>query len=136
MNGARESKEVLILAFLGGLVVIRVGGKDAIYATDLLEARGHPEQNAGGVVGAPSPDRDASRGGVNDDVDGVEPLVFLERRRFAGGTAGHQKIDAGVDLPIHQSAQSLLIDRKVRVRPERRHECRATSSCFHHRRVY
>ncbi len=48
---------------------------------------------------------DAPGGDFNGDVDHAQPFFVTERRRFAGGAAGHQKIDAGLDLPRHQIAQ-------------------------------
>ncbi len=45
-------------------------------------------------MGAATPDGDAACSGLDDDADGVEPLIFFKRGGFAGGSAGHEKVDA------------------------------------------
>jgi hypothetical protein len=42
----------------------------------------------------------AARCSIGYYSDCEEPLILIERRGFARGTAGHEKVDARVDLPI------------------------------------
>jgi hypothetical protein len=43
-------------------------------------------------------------------VDDVEPLIARECWSLAGGAAGNEEVDAGVDLPRDQVAQSGVVD--------------------------
>ena len=137
MNHLGQGQEVPVLAFLSGLVVVGIGGEDAMDAADLAEPLGEPQQGPGRIVCAARPYRDSSRSCIDDDLDRLEPLIFVERCRFAGRTASHQKVDTGADLPIDECAQSRLIDRtSCSVRQKRRDERCATSYRFHYREVY
>ncbi len=68
-----------------------------------------------GVVAARAGEhRDLAVGFFDRDLDHAQMLVAGERRALAGGAAGHQKIDAGLDLPADQRAQRRLIERADR----------------------
>ena len=58
-------------------------------------------------------DGHASGHDFDGDVDDPQPLVVRKSRSLAGGAAGNQKINSGLDLPCHQVAQGGLVDGAV-----------------------
>ena len=44
------------------------------------------------------------------DLDDAQVFGAAQRGAFAGGAAGHQEIDPGVDLPAHQPAQRRFVE--------------------------
>ena len=55
----------------------------------------------------------AASGGLHDDADGTQPLVFFQCGGLASGTAGDEEVDAGFDLPVDQRTQGGLVDGAV-----------------------
>jgi hypothetical protein len=62
---------------------------------------------------------------TSDDLDHTAVLVDRHRRRLARASARHEKMDALGDLPVHERAQRVLVERRVVV--ERRHQCRTAT---------
>ena len=52
------------------------------------------------------------------DFHDAQMLSLAERGIFAGGAAGHQKINSRIDLAAHQPAQSRLVERRDRAEME------------------
>ena len=48
---------------------------------------------------------------LDDDLDDAQALGGGERRRLAGRAAGHEKVNAGVDLPPCQPPHARLVQR-------------------------
>jgi len=94
IDSAREGDEVLVLAFLAGLVVVRVGRQNGAEARDALDQSSLADERLGGVVRAATPHRNTPGSGFDDDADGVKPLIFFKSSGFAGGAASHDKVNA------------------------------------------
>ena len=63
----------------------------------------------------------------------AQPLVMRQRRRLAGGAAGHKKVDARLNLPAHQFAQGRFIQAAILF--EGSDESGAATTQFHWRRI-
>ena len=131
VNGFSEGQKVLELALLGGLVVVGIGGEHGVDAAHLAEAAGEAQQRARGVVGAAGPHRHTAGRGLGYDAQRQQPFLFVQRGRLACGPAGHQKVDAGVDLPVHQRPERRFIDRSIR--PKGRNDSCTATRGFHDR---
>src|ERR1700691_1234885 len=57
--------------------------------------------------------RRAPRHDFDGDINSLQPLVVRQSGSFAGGAAGNQKINSGLDLPRHQVAQGGFVDGAV-----------------------
>ena len=84
VDGFGEGEEVLKLALLRWLIVIGICRQDGAEALDPLQKAGLSDQRFGAIVRAAAPDWDAPGSRLDDDANGVEPLVFFE----SGGLAG------------------------------------------------
>src|SRR5208282_3432265 len=126
-NGCGDRFVVLVQALLRGLVVIRADGEDSGRAERFVVACALDD--FGGVVaaGAGNDAHPAARLFDRDLDDAVE-LRVRERRAFARGAAGHEEIDAGVDLALDETAQRLLIEGLV---PPKRSDQRRAASGKH-----
>ena len=68
----------------------------------------------GGVVAARARQhRHAALGFFERDLDHAQMFLVRERGTFARGSAGHQEVDAFFDLPLHQRAKRVFIERAV-----------------------
>ena len=105
-----EGQKVLKLAFLGRLVVVGIGRQHRVDAANLLEQLGVSQESARGVVSAACPHGNTSGSGVRHDADRKQPFLFIECGGLAGGPAGHEEIDACIDLPVDQGAHCLFIN--------------------------
>ncbi len=104
--------KMLIQALLGRLVIVRRHGKNSVYAHVFQFFR--ELDHFGGVVAARAREhRHLPLGFFERDLDHAKVLEAGQRGAFAGGAAGHQKVDAGLDLPAHQYTQSVFIERKI-----------------------
>ena len=130
VHGICQGQEMLKLAFLIGFVVVGIRRKDRIDALYIPEQHCLTEQSPRGVMRASGPHWHSPCRSIHHDADRIQPFVFVQRCRLARRSAGHQKVNARVDLPAHQRPQSLLVDGPVR--PERRDDCRAAPCRFHH----
>ena len=132
-DGFGDGLEMAVLAFLRGLVVVGRGGEDAVDAG----ARGDFFRLLDGVVrgvgGRAGHDGDASGDDFDGGVDDVQPFVVGERGSLAGGAAGNQEINAGLDLPRDQIAQGSVVDGAVLMK--RSYERSATSTELHRNRI-
>src|SRR5580692_4024316 len=102
-----------ILAFLCRLVVIGRGCQDRIYTRPRRHLLGFLDSVTSRVGSSAGHDGHAPRHDFDGDIDNPQPLVMRQGRGFAGGPAGNQKIDSGLDLPRHQVAQRRLVDGAV-----------------------
>ena len=66
---------------------------------------------AGVVAAGAGQHRNFALGFFERDLDHAQVLGARERGALAGGAAGHQEIDAGVDLPADQRAQRRFVER-------------------------
>jgi len=57
-------------------------------------------------------------GEFNDATDDSAVLVFIERRRFAGGTHGNDGVRTRTDVEFDQPRKTVIVDRTIR--PHRR----------------
>ena len=132
-DGFGDRFEMAVLAFLRGLVVVGRGGEDVVDSG----ARGDLFRFLDGVVGGvgrrAGHDGDASGHDFDGGVDDVEPFVVGESGRLAGGAAGNQKINAGLDLPCDQIAQGCVVDGAILMK--RSYECGATATELHRNRI-
>ena len=132
-HGLGNGLEMAVLAFLRGLVVVRRRGEDGVDSG----ARGNFFRLLDRVVrrvGRRSGDDGHAPGRDFDGrVDYVQPLVVRERGRLAGGAAGNQKINAGLDLPRDQIAQGSVVDRTILMK--RSYQCSATSTELHRNKI-
>ena len=79
----------------------------------------------GGVVAARAGQhRNLALGLFDRDLDHAQMLGARERGALAGGAAGHQKIDARLNLPPDQPAQRRLVERQIRSETESLTLCR------------
>ena len=113
IDGFGDGLEVLVLALLGGLVVVGRGGEDGVDALDFGGFGGFADGLGGGVGGCTGDDGDASGGDLDGDLDDLAPFVVREGGSFSGGSAGNQEVDSGFDLPGYERAQRFVIDRSI-----------------------
>ena len=117
----------MIKALLGGLVVVRRDGEDAIHA-EMLELARQFDDLARTVAARASEHRNFAFSLFERDLDDAQMLVARQRGTFARRAAGHQKIDARFDLAADQTPQRGLIERQV---SPKRSDQRRTASCKH-----
>lgn len=92
---------MLVKAFLGGFVIVG-GDKQRPVGPGFFGEAGQAD-GFGGVVGAgPGQHGHAALGLINADFD--DPFVFLmaEGGGFAGSAAGHQAMDARINLVFYE----------------------------------
>ena len=123
-DGRGDGLVVLVEAFLGGLVVVGRDGEDAVRAQALQFARQF-DDFARVVAARAAQHRHLALGLFDRDLDDAQMLGARERGAFAGGAAGNQEIDSGIDLAADQPAQRLFIERQIA--PERSDQRRAAS---------
>ncbi len=102
-----------ILALLRGLVVVRRSGENGIDPRPLGNFFGFFHGIVSGVRCRARQDGYAPRHDLDSRVDHVQPFIVHESRRLARGSAGNQKIYAGLHLPRHQIAQGSIINRAI-----------------------
>ncbi len=102
-----------VLAFLRGLVVVRVRREDGVDTRARGEFFRFFYRLVRRVRGCAGNDGDASGGDFDGRVDDVQPFVVRESRSLAGGAAGDEEIDARFDLPRDQIAQGGVVDGAV-----------------------
>ena len=122
-----------VLALLRGLVVIGIGGEDVVDAGAGGDFFGLLDRVVSGVGRRSGHDGDASGDNFDGGVDHIKPLVVSECGRFAGGAAGYKKIDAGLDLPRDQIAQSNIVDGAILMKGS--YQCGATATELHRNRI-
>ncbi len=110
IDGFGDGLEVLVLALLGGLVVVGRGGENGVYALDFGDLGGFVDGLGGGVGGGSGDDGNASGGDLDGGFDDPAPLVVREGGSFSGGSAGNQEVDSGFDLPGYERAQRFFVD--------------------------
>ena len=113
LDGRGDGLEMLVKAFLRGLVVIRADGKDAVCA-ELLEFESQLDDVRGVVSAGAGQHGNLAARFVDGDFHDAALLGMRERGAFAGGAAGDQEVDAAVDLAAHQPANRFFIERKIR----------------------
>ena len=86
-----------------------------------------------GVGRSSGDDGDAPGCDFDGGVDHVQPFIVSERGRLAGGAAGNEKINAGLDLPRDQIAQGCVVDRAILMK--RSYERGATATELHRNRI-
>ena len=72
-------------------------------------------------------------GGLDGQVNHAQPFIVRQSRRFAGGAAGDQKVDARLHLPAHQVAQGGFIEAAILL--EGSDQGSTASTQFHRRRI-
>ncbi len=132
-DGFGNGFEMAVLAFLRGLVVVGRGGEDGVDSGARGDFFGFLDCVVRGVRRGSGDDGDASGGDFDGGVDHVEPFVVGERGRLAGGAAGNEKINAGLDLPRDQIAQGCVVDGAILMK--RSYECGATATELHRNRI-
>ena len=128
-HGLGDRLVVLIQTFLRGLVVVRRHREDAVGAELLAFAARVRSLRA--CCSRPRPPAPALLpfGLFDRDLDHAQMLFARQRRAFARGAAGHQKIDAVLDLPAHQTRAACASSSEPSC-PERRDQ-RRSASCKH-----
>jgi len=115
----RQSQKVLKLAFLRGLVVVRIGRKHRVQAAYLLELAGLAHQRTGRVVGAAGPHRHAS------PAASTTMLTVLSHSSSSSVAASPVDPQATRSRFPRQSASSQRLERlfvNCSVRPEGRYD--------------
>src|SRR5713226_7006196 len=102
-----------VLTLLGGLVVVRRGGKNGTYPGSGGNFFSLLYCILRGIRRCSRDDRHATGGHFNSDINHRQPLLMGKRRSFAGGATRNEKIYAGLDLPGDQIAQSGFVNRAV-----------------------
>ena len=120
---------MLKLALLRGLVVVGVGREHGVHAAQLLQPAHVAQQRAGRVMGAADPHRNPAGRRLDHGANRQQPLFLIQRGCFARRSAGDDKVDSRVNLPVHQRLQRRLVNRSVR--PEGRYD-RCTATCGFH----
>jgi len=127
----RNGGEVGNKAILSGLVI--VGGHHQQGIGPGLGGADGEVHGVLGIVGSGSGnDRNPARHPVNGKGNDLFPLLRGQGRAFAGGTHGHQGVDAAFQLEVNKPAQGFI------VHPFRGHRCHhgrshAFENCFLHR---
>ena len=125
--------EMAVLALLRRLVVVGVRGEDRVHAGARGKFFGFLDGVVSGVGRGSGNDGESSGRDLDGRVDDVQPFVVVERGSLAGGAAGHKKIDAGLDLPRDQIAQSRVVDGTIRMKGS--YECSATATELHRNKI-
>ena len=112
-RGFGNRLEVLVNAFLRGLVVVGRRGEDVVDARARRNFLCLGDGLAGVVGGCARHDGHAAAGGLDGQVDNAQPFVVRQSRRLASGAAGHKEVDARLDLPAHQFAQRGFVDAAI-----------------------
>src|SRR5450631_263680 len=132
-HGLGDGLEMAILPLLRGLVVVRRGSKDVIHPGARGDLFGFFDCIVRGVGGRAGHDRYASGDHFDRRIDYIEPFVVGERRSLAGGAAGNQKINAGLDLPCDQIAQGRVVEGTILMKGS--YEGSATATELHRNRI-
>src|SRR5271163_486234 len=104
IDGAGDGFEMLIEAFLRGLVVIRGDGEDALDAEG-GEFAGERNYFCGVVTACSAEDWNFARSFFYRDGDYAEMFLVREGGAFAGGAAGDEEVDTAGDLALDELAQ-------------------------------
>ena len=107
-RGFGDRLEVLVNAFLRGLVVVGRRGEDVVDARARRDFLCLGDGLASVVGSCTRHDGHAAAGSLDGQVDNAQPFVVRQGRRFASGAAGHKEVDARLNLPAHQFAQSAV----------------------------
>ena len=91
---------MLVEAFLRGLVVVRRDGENAVGAQGFDFVREF-DDFVGVVAAGAGEHGNFALGLFQRDLHHAQMLGASERRALAGGAAGNQEIDAGLDLTAH-----------------------------------
>src|SRR5579884_3085394 len=102
MHSTGNGLEVLVLAFLSWLVVVRICNQNCRYAGDLGGRLGLAYSFACGVVRASCPDGYPARGDIGHNADDAQPLLLIECGSFRGRPTGDQPVYSAFDLPLRQ----------------------------------
>src|SRR5579883_681875 len=111
-HSSRDGAVVLEKTLLRGLVVVGRHGEDTVHA-DALQLARELDDLVRVVAARASQHRHAAARLLDRDFNDAKVLRAGESGAFARRAARHQKIDAGIDLPPHEAAESLFIQREV-----------------------
>ena len=109
--------EMLVEAFLGGLVVVGADLEGAI-GTEALGFFGEMDGFAGGVCSGAGEDFHAACAELDGVFDDFEVLVGGEGGGFSSGSDGHDAINAGIGLAINEGAEGLDVEVSVAERSD------------------
>ena len=124
-----DGLEVLVDAFLRGLVVVRHHRQAAVRA-DLLRKAGELDGLAGGVAAGARHHGHPPANVVYRDADDLAVLLDRHRGRFAGGADHPDAVGAFGNVPVDQGAQAVVVDLAVvEHRRDERHD--AANNGFH-----
>ena len=118
-HGVVDSLEVLVDAFLRGLVVVGGDEQDGV-STHALSVLGEADGFDGIIGTRTGDDGNAALDLIHTDADGGFVFGMAHGGGFAGGAAGHEAVHTLFDLPFDMGAVGFFVDSTVL---ERRDQC-------------
>ena len=123
-GGPGDGREVLIHAFLRGLVVVR-GHLERTIHTELLGLLGQEDGLLRGIATGTRQHRQLAARKLHGQLDHLQVFVIIECRGLTGGSHGHDPIHPALDLGADQFLKGRFVQFSIAKRGD---QCRESAS--------